>query len=246
MVVTAAVQGKMGRFGSISVAGNRDKAFRAARRHSTLVRVLRKLLPLAAIACLAVYAAPAMLSFKGSGEEIAVDRGPPSSEDLKMQKPHVKGTHPTQGEYDVRAEYGIQNLTDRDRIVFEKIDGDLVSPAGEKTTLTAPGGIYQTKAETMNFDRGVDIVRSGGLSVVLKAATAFLQEKRVLSTQGPVEVRLHDSHIRAQSLELFVNESRVVFTGNVFVHLERLPEAKQEQNAPVQNDPFQTGQTPPR
>lgn len=228
MAVTAAMQGRAGRFGSIVVTVDRDKAFRAARRHSATVRALRKLLPLAAIVCLAFYVLPAKLSYDADGQKATIDKVKVTADDLRMEKPRLKGTHPVQGEYDVRAEYGLQNLTERDKIRFETITGDLISSNGDKTVLTAPGGIYSSKAEFMEFDRGVNIVRDSGLSVILKAAIAYFHDKRVMSTQGPVEVRLHESHIRAESMELFANESRVVFTGNVSVHLERLPTSEQD------------------
>jgi lipopolysaccharide export system protein LptC len=245
MAVTAAMQ-RQGRFSSISVAGDREKAFREARRHSFIVRSLRRLLPVAAILCVAVYALPANTKVDGDNPKPIPPRGPISDKDLIMQHPRVKGTHPVQGEYDIRAEFGKRSMTDREHIQFEKIDGDLHSPAGEKTVLTAPSGIYKSKAEVMNFDRGLNIVRSSGLSVTLKAAVANFREKHVISTEAPVEVRLHDSHIRAESMELFVNESRVVFSGNVSVHLERLPEANPA--VPAENAQVQTApdQLPPR
>jgi hypothetical protein len=60
------------------------------------------------------------------------------------------------------------------------------------------------------------------MSGKLKTATAFFQN-HVLISSDPVELSFHDSTIRAQSMTLYTNESRVVFTGDVRVHLERAP-----------------------
>lgn len=201
----------------------RDKAFRAAKRHSAMVRTLRWCLPVLAAIIGSLYVIPSQFSVEIAGQQATVEALDVTSGGLKMVNPRIKGRHPTQGSYDVRALSALQNAANPDLITLERIDADLIAKSGEKTTMVAASGLYDSKAEQMTFNEGVDIERSSGLKAKLKSAVAYFSKNLVVSKE-PVEVRLHESVIRAQSLEIFTNEARAVFTGNVYVHIQRQPE----------------------
>jgi lipopolysaccharide export system protein LptC len=209
------------RFRGLPQAADRTRAFRAAVRHSALVRFLRVALPLAAVAVSALYMVPGEVKFAvGGGEATAhVDL---TSEGLKMINPRIRGVHDTHGTYDVRAEYATQNVKHPELVSLHKITADLVSNDGQKTTMTAPSGLYHSKKEELTFDRGVTIGGESGITGELKTATAFFQN-HVLISPDTVELSFHDSTIHAQAMTLYTSESRVVFTGDVRVHLERAP-----------------------
>ncbi len=208
------------RFGSIAVAADRTKAFRQAIRHSGRVRVLKVLLPILAVCTCGLYIAPSKWKFEMAGNEVVLDAVDVSSGDLKMTNPRIKGQNKTQGKYDVRAVSATQTIADPDTLNLNEIDADVINASGETTTLKAPGGIYRSKLEEMNFNQGVVIERSSGLIARLKSASAYFAKNLVISKE-PVEVLLRESVIRANALDLYTDRSNAVFTGNVSVHLVR-------------------------
>jgi lipopolysaccharide export system protein LptC len=216
------------RFGGITAAPDRTQAFRAARRHSAIVRLLKMLLPLGALGVVALYILPSQLSIRTRTGEASVQAIDVNSGGIRMVNPRIKGVHEKYGVYDIRADSSVQHVDDPELMNFEVINAEIVSPKGQKTVLTAPSGIYQTKKEEMTFNNGVDIGGDSGISGKLKTATAFMQENRLVS-KDPVQLAYHGHTILADSAEVWTSENRAVFTGNVKVHLERAQtEGKQQ------------------
>jgi lipopolysaccharide export system protein LptC len=216
------------RFSGVKAAPDRTRAFRAARRHSRVVTLMKFGLPLAALGVTALYILPARLSMKIKGGEASVEAVDLSSGGLRMVNPRIKGVHDKFGDYDIRADSGLQHAKEPEVMTFDKITADLLSPQGEKTTLTAPSGIYHSKKEEMTFDNGVTIGGEAGISGQLKTATAYMKENRLISTD-PLTLAYHGHTITADSVEMWTHESRAIFTGNVNVHLERVQtEGKQQ------------------
>jgi len=211
------------RFAGLPSGGDRAKAFRAAQRHSALVRLLRLLLPVSAIGAAGLYFLPSGLSVQIKGGEASVDSVDVISGGLKMMNPRIKGVHEKYGVYDIRAENATRQLKDVDLMNLNSISAEITSKTGELTILTAPTGIYQAKLEELTFDNGVVIGGDGGISGTLKTATAFMQGHRLVS-HDPVDLTFHGTNIQAQSMTLFSSEGRAVFEGKVKVHME--PKAK--------------------
>lgn len=226
---TAAAQQRLS---AIFTADGRAAAFQAAGRHSRLVRILRLACPAAALAIAGLYFLPSRLSVEIGDMKASIESVDLSADGLKMVNPRIKGVHNKQGTYDMRAESAVQHIRDTNLITLNKIDAGIVSPAGEETQLAAPSGLYDSEKEQLTMNNGVTVQGQSGLSAKLRSAIIQFQQQVVISNE-PVEVRLHDSLIRAQSLQLFTAEKRAVFTGKVYVHLER-QEQEQEQDKPGQ------------
>jgi lipopolysaccharide export system protein LptC len=208
------------RFGGITAAPDRTRAFRAARRHSVMVRVLKLGLPVAALAAIGLYVLPSQLTIKTKEGEASVQSIDIASGGLRMMHPRMKGIHDKLGTYDIRADSGLQHVQEPGVMTFDKIDADIVSPQGQKTTLTAPSGIFQSKLEELTFDNGAIIGGESGIAGKLKTATVYMKENRLIS-KDPVTLSLHGHVITADSVQVWNSESRAIFTGNVKVHLER-------------------------
>ncbi len=216
------------RFGGVTTATDRTRAFRAARRHSLMVRLSKFALPLAALGVAGLYILPARLSVTVAGGEASVQAVDLSAGGLRMVHPRIKGVNDKFGNYDIRADSALQHVKEPDVMTFDQITADILSPQGEKTTLTAPSGIYHSKQEEMTFDNGVTIGGEAGIAGTLKTATAYMKENRLISTD-PLTLAYHGHTIAADNVEMWTHESRAIFTGNVRVHLERAQtEGKQQ------------------
>jgi lipopolysaccharide export system protein LptC len=209
------------RFGGLKAAPDRKRAFTAARRHSFVVKLLKLGLPVAALSVAALYVLPSRLTVPIKGGEASVEAlDLTSSGGLKMVNPRIKGVHDKFGVYDIRADSALQHVKEPEVMTFDAITADIVSSQGEKTTLTAPSGIFHSKKEEMTFDSGVTIGGEAGLSGTLKTATAYMKENRLIS-QDPLTLTYHGHTIASDSVEIWTSENRAIFTGNVRVHLER-------------------------
>jgi len=213
-----------------SEEARRTLEFRRAGRHSALVSILKLVLPLAAAGILSLYALPAFLKKSidhGRGtatvRAITLEAG-----SLKMIEPHVKGVNENGDAYDFKADNATQAAKNADVMYLEIVRGKLTGVDGRVSTLTAPNGVHDNKAEEMTFNNGAEVTRDGGMSALFQTATAFMKQQMVVS-KTPVVVRLHESTIHAETMTMWWGEQRAIFEGNVRTHIEReaQPEAGQ-------------------
>lgn len=223
MAVPAAIPRTNGRFRGLPAAGNRIRAFRAAKRHSVLVRLLRFLMPVAALGVGGLYFIPSKITVQTPLGEASIEDIGIAKEGLVMINPRIKGVHEKHGQYDIQAAKATPNVKDLDITTLDEINGTLIAPSNEKTTLTAPSGIFHSKKEELIFDNGVIVDGDAGMSGKLRYATAFFKENMLVSNE-PVELTFHSSTINAQSMTFYSAENRVIFKGKVKVHLERSKE----------------------
>jgi lipopolysaccharide export system protein LptC len=201
---------------------DRAGEFRRALRHSVRVKVLKLLLPLAAAGVLSLYALPAYFRVSvdnGRGEasvrSIALEAG-----SLKMLEPRVKGVNDKNDAYEFVADSATQASRTAETMLLENIRGRIAGHDGAVTTLTAPDGVHNGKAEEMTFNNGAVVSRDPDFSATFRTATAFMKQQTVVS-KTPVVVRLHESTIHADGMTLFWGEQRAIFEGNVRTHIER-------------------------
>lgn len=223
MAVQTHIHPAAARFTQLPGAGDRVKAFRSAKLHSAMVRMLRWLLPLAAACVAGLYFLPSRITFEVDGGEGSADTIDISEGAFKMVNPRFKGIHKKHGVYDVHAEYATQAIQDPNVVTLNVISAELVSKKGEKTTFEAPSGIFDSKKEELTFDNGVAIGGNAGFSGQLKTATAFFKASKLIS-DDPVDLSFRSSRIKAQSMTFFSSEGRAIFKGGVKVHLERQAE----------------------
>lgn len=217
----------MVRQGHLPRSANRARVFRAAVRHSARVRMLKLVLPICAAAVSGLYFLPGSIKVETKVGTVNIKDVDLSKDGLKMTNPKLSGVHEKHGSYVIEAESATQNVKQPEFVTLNTIVANLTSLSGGKTKLTAPGGIYHSKKEELTFDKGVEISGDAGMSGHLKTATAYIQN-HVLVSADPVAFRYHDSTINAQSMTIYTNEQRVVFTGGVQVHLERQPKPPKE------------------
>ncbi len=201
---------------------DREREFRRASRHSVRVRMLKILLPLLAAGILSLYALPSLLRVsidKGRGtasvRAITLEAG-----SLKMLEPVVKGVNDKNDAYEFVADSATQASRDADVMFLDRIRGRMAGHDGKITTLTAPNGIHNNKADEMTFNNGAVVKREPDMTATFQTATVYMKKQTVIS-KTPVIVRLHESTIHAETMTLFWGDQRAIFEGNVRTHIER-------------------------
>jgi lipopolysaccharide export system protein LptC len=196
--------------------GDSERAFRAARRHSRLVRGLRIALPVivgvVAIAVfLVIYFNPLRMLAKlpiNLGDLVI------SGTKITMEKPHLSGfTRDARG-YELSADAAAQDLTKPDIVELRNIRAKVQMQDKSTLQMTAVTGIYNSKVETLELDQNIDLSSSTGYAGHLSEALVDIRKGHVVSNK-PVQVKLLQGTLNANRLEIVDSGDLVRFDGGV-------------------------------
>lgn len=196
--------------------GDSERAFRAARRHSRLVRALRIALPavvvvIAIAAFLITYLNPLRMLAKlpiNIGDLVV------SGTKITMEHPHLSGfTHDARA-YELSADAAAQDLTKPDIVELRNIHAKVEMQDKSSLQMTAVTGIYNNKAETLKLDRDIQLNSSTGYAGHLSEAMVDIRKGNVVSNK-PVQVKLLQGTLDANRLEIVNSGDLVRFGGGV-------------------------------
>ena len=183
---------------AIARVAQRARAFRDAQRHSLLVRVLRVLLPFAAVGVLGGYLALVIINstllpkIKVGGFTITAD-------DLTMKDPSYFDTT-SDGRYEVRAKRAIVSFGQKKDTPVKLVDvsGEMVKKNGEITNLKAKHGLLDNAKGKLELFEGIEIDGSSGVMARLTRAMIYSKEGRIVSSE-PVSANMPAGSVQAVS-----------------------------------------------
>lgn len=200
--------------------GNSERAFRAARRHSRVVRILRVAIPLAVVlgfggAFLIAYLNPLRMLAK-----LPADIGNlmVSGTKITMEKPHLSGFTRDARAYELSADAAKQDLKKPDMIELHNIRAKLQLQDKSTLELTATAGIYDSKGETIKLDRNIVLSSSTGYRGLLSQAMVDVRKGHVVS-ERPVVIEMLQGTLNANRLEIVDSGDLVRFDGGVKMNL---------------------------
>ncbi len=211
---------------------NRSTAFRKARIHTWLVRLLRLAFPIATACAAGLYIVSA-LKTSGWGQ-IAAQLPIPkiSAENLTMDNPKYTGFAKDGGSYVISAATAQQDFDNTNFIKLETIKGEMLDGKKNKTVLVATRGTFNTKKNILVMRDGINITSQDGMRAILKTATVRTKTGLV-TTNDPVKVSMPAGRIDADKMRLNRKTQEVSFQDNV---VARLTPKTNKQNAPVKPD----------
>ncbi len=196
--------------------GDSERAFRAARRHSRVVRVLRVVIPLAVVlgftgVFLVAYLNPLRMLAK-----LPADIGNlvVSGTKITMEKPHLSGFTRDARAYELSADAANQDLKKPDLIELRNIHAKLQMQDKSTMELTATAGIYDSKAEIIKLDRNIVLSLSTGYRGELSQAVIDVRKGHVLS-EKPIVIEMLHGTLNANRLEIIDSGDLVRFDGGV-------------------------------
>jgi lipopolysaccharide export system protein LptC len=212
------------------------RAFRAARRHSRWVHILRIAIPAAVVLgligiTLVTYYNPLRMLAKlpiNVGDVIV------SGTKITMQQPRMAGFTRDGRAYVFTADAAAQDATKPDIVELNNINGNIAMKDKSKVDISADGGVYDTKTEILKLQQNILAKSSTGYQARLSEATVDTKLGDVVS-EHPVEVKLLQGMLNSNRLEIIDNGDLVRFDGGVDMVLIRENAATPSPNAAAAN-----------
>ncbi len=196
----------------------RGRAFRLARRHSLLVKMLRVILPIGAMSLSLFYALTLGVSWQTGFGRLKVGEVQVSADDLTMKNPSYFGLTKDGGRYEVRAKKAILEFAKDAPIKLVDVDGDLLQTNNVTTKLKAKHGLLDNAKGELELYDGIEIDASNGIKARLSRDTVYNKENRIVS-KHPVDLWLPTGSEKGASMTLRTDTREATFVGNVKAHL---------------------------
>lgn len=197
----------------------RRRAAGAARRHSVFVRVLRIVLPATALALTGGVVATivsdprVLLAAKLDAEDIGV-----SGSRIVMQRPRLTGyTTSTTGEpkaYEITAERAEQNVAKPNEVNLYELKAKIGMRENGWGELLAASGHMNSTTQVLELYEAIDVTTDLNDRARMSEAVVDFSKGEIVSP-APVDIRLGDTVITADRMQLFETGQRAIFTGRV-------------------------------
>ena len=196
--------------------GDSERAFRAARRHSRLVRFLRIALPLAVVF---ITVGMSLLTWFNPLRMLAtlpvnVDDLVVSGSKITMEQPRVNGFTKDQRAYEFTAKAAAQDLTKPDIVELKSINAKVEMQDKSTMTMIADTGVYDTKKEMLQLVGNILLTSTNGNTGKLTEATVDVRKGNVVSDR-PVELEMLQGILNANRLEVVDSGTLIRFHGGV-------------------------------
>jgi lipopolysaccharide export system protein LptC len=205
-----------------AVTGRTDseRVFRRARRHSRFVRLLRVALPVLIALILGGFMLSTWLDPMRILARSPIDPGKLviSGTKITMQAPKLSGYTRDARSYELIARSAAQDITNPNVIELHDIRAKIEAEDKSMMDLTAKDGLYDRKAGILSLARDIKLKSSSGYEVLLSEAVVDTGSGEVVSKK-PVEVRMLQGVLNANTLEVIKAGEIIVFEGQVVMNL---------------------------
>lgn len=204
-----------------------ERVFRAARRHSKLVRALRFAIPIVVVGVLSFEVLITYVNPIGIFGKLPVDVGNlvVSGSKITMEHPRLSGFTHDGRPYEMTAFAAKQDLTKPDLVELQRIHATVQMEDGSKMQIDAANGLYNVKSERLDLDK--DIVLLGkDFEGRLSQATVDTHTGHIESDE-PVKLKMLQGTLDANHLEIVDSGDLVRFTKGVNMTLKLPAEPEQ-------------------
>ncbi|MFN0265296.1 LPS export ABC transporter periplasmic protein LptC [Tepidamorphus sp. 3E244] len=193
----------------------RQRAFRAAKSHTRLVRTLRIGLP---VFCVLTIAA---LSFSGLSFSIRLPEGQFDVDNigldgstLVMESPKLSGYRAGRGTYLIKANKAEQDIAQSNIVNLSGLNGKLTQEDGRWATIDAGTGKLDTDTQSLELRDRIIVRADGGYRAVLDDADVDMKSGRVV-TEKPVKVDMLNGSLAADRMTITESGRAMAFEGRV-------------------------------
>ena len=186
--------------------------------HSTRVRRLRVLLPLAALSVSLVFVAVSVIRAYLPAE-IQIEGAKIEDGKVVMERPAIAGRNKDGINYSLLAEKALQDIKNPNMITLKTIKASMPVNTDVIAHVTARSADFDRQADTLKLTEPFTIIMDNGLRAEFK--TAFLDVKKGdLSSEDQVSIFRGGMSVVARSLKMTDKGSVIELDGQVQVHIE--------------------------
>jgi lipopolysaccharide export system protein LptC len=196
--------------------GDSERAFRAARRHSRLVRILRVAIPVAVVAGLTGVSLVTYFNPLRMLKKLPIDVSDLviSGSKVTMEQPRLSGFTSDSRAYELSAEAAAQDLTKPNIVELRKLHAKIELKDKTMVEMSAVSGLYDTKGDTIKLEHDIQLNSSSGYKGRLREALVDIGKGHVVSNQ-PVDLDFLQGTLNANRLEIVDSGDLVRFDGGV-------------------------------
>jgi lipopolysaccharide export system protein LptC len=200
--------------------GDAERTFRAARRHSRLVRFMRITVPVGVAAGLIIIALMTYLNPLRMLAKLPInlDNLVVSGTKVTMEAPRLSGFTRDARAYELTADTAAQDMTKPDIVELRNIRAKVEMQDKSSMEMTAVTGVYDSKGETLKLDKNILINSSTGYHGHLSEAVVDIRKGNVVS-EHPVEVKMLQGTLNANRLDIVDSGDLIRFHGGVVMDM---------------------------
>jgi lipopolysaccharide export system protein LptC len=217
MAISASWQDVSPRASRTRQARGRRAAFFAARRHSRLVRILRLLLPVGAVAAVASMFVLTEISLPGD-IDLTSGRLSVTRNAIIMDSPRITGFDKGGRQFFLNADRAVQALTNPDQVRLEAIEAKVIAEGHGATTITAESGDYDHGGSTLGLRGDIVLNSEEGYTVRMRDADVDLKAG-TLTSPNAVSVGYQGSEITGARFSVSQGGKVLTFDGGVRTNL---------------------------
>ncbi|GGK26712.1 LPS export ABC transporter periplasmic protein LptC [Salinarimonas ramus] len=198
---------------SPSLAGRRS--YTRALAHSRRVRVLKRAIPVGAVAAVVLVVAITLFNPFASQGGLSIGPVNVSGTRIVMDGPRLSGFQDDTRPYEVTATQASQDVREPNLVDLVDLRARItIDDAGNIVRVEAAQGRFDTEAELLDLERDVRITSTLGYTADLRSARIDFGAGTVVSNE-PVRVGVGSGTVEANALSLSEGGDVITFTGGV-------------------------------
>jgi lipopolysaccharide export system protein LptC len=131
---------------------------------------------------------------------------------ITMQQPRISGFTRDSRPYEFTAKAAAQDLTRPDMVELQDLRGKFQMQDNSTTDVTAQGGVYNSKKETLQLGQNTVVTSTAGYKVLLDNAVIDIRGTKLV-TEDPVQVEMKEGRLDAQRMEVLESGKVLRFDG---------------------------------
>lgn len=200
-----------------------QRLHKKSKRHSTVVRSMRLLLPIAALAVVVV-----IMAWKSDNNPVtAVPReeiSPQTISQNELIKPKFQSEDDNGQPYSITADKATQNAEDMNTLFLQKPVADIALKSGGAISLTAVNGQYKQQQKGLTLDGQVVVHNEAGYQIQTEKMNIDV-EQQIITSDSPVTGTGPQADITATGLNVNGNSKIVIFNGPAKLTLRQADKA---------------------
>ena len=194
---------------------DRAAAFRAARVHSSRVRLLRvAIIAGCALAIVGLVGRAFYDPFAKAPGNMSLASATLNGTRVTMERPKLSGFRQDGRPYDVRATSGVQDIRTPNIIELNQLEAKFETGARALVRVEALRGVYDSSKDFLHMMDDIHIVSDSGFDIRMTIADADFKSGAI-DSRAPVVLVMSGGAINANSLTVTGNGESILFDGDV-------------------------------